>query len=174
MKKILFVISIVLISASSMAQSKIGTIDAEYIISQMPEMNQVNQDLETYGSELQTDMENNIKEYEALVKVYQEGNKDFTDEDKRTKENEIISLENDIKGFRQKANVMMQMKRSELTEPLYGKVNEAMITVISEEGFTHILHAGSNDLAFSAEESDITGKVIEKLGLQVEQSLEEE
>lgn len=167
MKKLLFVISLALISFSSMAQSKLGTIDADYIISQMPEMDQVNQDLETYGSELQADMENNIKNYEALVKNYQEGNEDFSEEERKTKENEIIALENDIKGFRQKASVMMQMKRSELTEPLYEKINKAMLEVINEEGYTQILHAGSNDLAFSAEGSDITEKVIAQMGLQV-------
>ncbi|GHA50884.1 hypothetical protein GCM10007103_34560 [Salinimicrobium marinum] len=169
MKKLILFFSLALLSFSAFAQSKVGTIDAEYIISQMPEMTGVNDGLKLYNSELQTDLESSIAEYEKLVSAYQEENATLTDEDKQTREGEIISLENDIKGFRQKASVMMQMKRNELTEPLYEKINAAMVEVINEEGYTQILHAGSNALAFSAEDTDITGKVIAKLGIAVQQ-----
>jgi outer membrane protein len=169
MKKLVLFFSLALLSFSSFAQSKVGTIDAEYIISQMPEMTQVNDGLKLYNTELQTDLESSIAEYEKLVNTYKEENATLTDEDRQTKEGEIISLENDIKGFRQKASVMMQMKRNELTEPLYEKINAAMVEVINEEGYTQILHAGSNALAFSAEDNDITGKVIAKLGITVQQ-----
>ena len=169
MKKLVLFFSLALLSFSAVAQSKVGTIDAEYIISQMPEMAQVNDGLKLYNSELQTDLESSISEYEKLVNAYQEENATLTDEDKQTREGEIISLENDIKGFRQKASVMMQMKRNELTKPLYEKINIAMVEVINEEGYTQILHAGSNALAFSAEDNDITGKVIAKLGIVVQQ-----
>lgn len=168
MKKILFV-GLLLASISSVAQSKIGTIDADYVISQMPEMDEVKQNLETYNGELQAEMEKNIQEYEKLVKEYQEANADFSEEEKETRENEIISLENDIKGFRQKASVMMQMRKNELTEPLYNKMNEAMLLIINEEGFTQIFHAGSNALAFSAEGYDITDKILQKLEIEAEE-----
>lgn len=169
MKKIILLFSLALLSISAVAQSKTGTIDAEYIISQMPEMTEVNDGLKTYNTELQTDLESSIAAYEKMVKAYQEENATLAEEEKRTKENEIISLENDIKNFRQKAQVMMQMKRNELTEPLYEKINAAMLEVIEEEGFTQIFHAGGNAIAFSAEGYDITGKVIEKLGIVTQQ-----
>lgn len=169
MKKVVLLFSLAFLSFSAIAQSKIGTIDAEYIISQMPEMTQVDEGLKTYNSDLQKDLETSIAEYEKLVSAYKEENTTLTDEDKQAKEREIISLENDIKGFRQKASVMMQMKRNELTEPLYEKINAAMLEVINEEGYTQILHSGSNALAFSAEGYDITGKVIAKLGIEVQQ-----
>lgn len=169
MKKLILFSCLALLSFSAIAQSKIGTIDAEFIISQMPEMTEVNEGLKTYNTELQADLETSISEYEKLVGAYKEENTTMTPEDKQTREGEIISLENNIKGFRQKASVMMQMKRNELTEPLYEKINVAMMEVINEEGYTQILHSGSNALAFSAEGSDITEKVIAKLGIVVQQ-----
>ncbi|NJW54565.1 OmpH family outer membrane protein, partial [Salinimicrobium oceani] len=80
-----------------------------------------------------------------------------------------IGLENNIKGFRQKAGVMMQMKRNELTQPLYEKINVAMLEVVNEENFTQIFHADGTSLAFSAEELDITRKVLKKLGVEVKE-----
>lgn len=152
-----------------MAQSKIGTIDAEYILNQLPEIQEVNQELEGYGQELQGDLQQTIQQYEQQVQVYQEQNQTYTEAQREEEEQKIMALENEIQGFRQKAQVMMQMKRNELTNPLYEKINEAMQAVIQEEGFTQIFHAGSNALAFSAEGSDITQKVMNRLGLETQE-----
>ncbi|MCG9971051.1 OmpH family outer membrane protein [Christiangramia crocea] len=168
MKHISLGILLLFITFSANAQSKIGTIDAEYILSQMPENVAVNKGLETYNKELQTELEKSIKEYETLVKDYQDTNADLTEEIKKEKESKIIELENEIKGFRQKASVMMQMKKNELTGPLYEKIDKAMQQVIAEEGFTQIFHAGASGLAFSRVEDDITLKVMDILGIEAQ------
>lgn len=166
MKKLIAIISITLLSFSSFGQSKIGTIDAEYILAQLPEIAQVNEGMKSYNEELQKELETTITKYETQVKEYQENSTTLTEEDRQKKESEIISLENDIKNFRQKASVMMQMKRNELTQPLYEKINVAMQEVIKEGNYTHIFHAGGNALAFAEAESDITEKVLKKLGIE--------
>lgn len=169
MKKIMLVFGFLLLSISAFAQTKVGTIDADYILAQMPEMATVNQGLETYNQDLQKELQKNVEKYETLVKDYQANNTTFTEEDRTKKESEIINLENEIKGFRQKATVMIQMKRNELTQPLYEKINEAMMKVIQEEKFTQIFHAGGNDLAFSSQDYDITMKVLKKMGIEVKE-----
>lgn len=167
MRKYLLVFSFALLSISAFAQSKVGTIDAEYILNQMPEMAQINEDLKTYNADLQKEQEANIAKYEPLVTDYKTNSATLSEEDRQKKESEIIALENDIKGFRQKAGVMMQIKRNELTQPLYEKMNEAMLQVIQEENYTQIFHSGGNNLAFSSQDYDITIKVLEKLGIEV-------
>lgn len=169
MKKYLFVLSLALLSFSTFAQSKIGTIDADYILNQLPGMAQVEEGLKTYNADLQKELESNVTKYESLVKDYQANNTSLSEEDKKAKETEIINLENDIKSFRQKASVMIQMKRNELTQPLFEKINEAMLVVIQEENYTQILHAGGNDLAYSSQDFDITLKVLNKLGIEVKE-----
>lgn len=165
MKKIIVLAGIVLLSFSTFGQTKVGTIDADYILNQLPEMEQVNEGMKAYNTELQQDLQSTVGKYESLVKDYQENNTTLAEEEKKQKENEIISLENDIKNFRQKASVMMQMKRNELTQPLYEKINTAMLKVIQDESYTHVLHAGGNALAFAAETHDITLKVLKEMGI---------
>ncbi len=92
----------------------------------------------------------------------------MSDEDRNTKENEIISLENDIKNFRQKASVLLQMRRNELTQPLYDKIDAAMKEVVTEQKYTQIINASANALAFSDPAYDITDAVLAKLGITVE------
>lgn len=165
MKKIIVLVGVVLLSFSTFGQTKVGTIDADYILNQLPEMAEVNEGMKAYNTELQQDLQNTIAKYESLVKDYQENNTTLSEEEKKQKETEIISLENDIKNFRQKASVMMQVKRNELTQPLYEKINAAMLQVIQVENYTHILHAGGNALAFAAETHDITLKVMKEMGI---------
>ena len=169
MKKYLLILSLALFTTSLFAQSKIGTIDADYILNQMPGMVEVNEGLKNYNADLQKNLEADVAKYEGLIKDYQETNKNLTEEDRKAKEMEIVNLENNIRSFREKATIMIQMKRNELTEPLYKEINEAMVKVINEENFTQIFHAGGNTLAYSSEEYDITLKVMNKLGIEVKE-----
>lgn len=168
MKHLILVLAFIFSGIFAQAQTKVGTIDAEYILAQLPEITEVEQGLKEYNEELQEDVQNSIKEYEALIEEYQANNETFTEEEKQEKESEIVSLENEIKNFRQKASVLMQMRRNELTEPLYEKINEAMQAVISEQNFTQVLNSSANGLAYADPDYDITDAVLVKLGISVE------
>lgn len=169
MKRISLGILVFLITITANAQSKIGTIDAEYILSQMPENTQVTEGMEAYNKQLQDNIQATIARYEELVKDYQATAEGLPEADRTAKEDTIIQFENEIKNFRQKASVMMQVKRNELTAPLYEKIDMAMKEVISEEAYTQIFHAGASGLAFSRAEDDITLKVMKKMGIEPQQ-----
>lgn len=173
MEKLTFLITVVIFSCfSTTAQTKVGSIDAEFIIEQMPAMEEVNLGLENYNSQLQGDLQKVIQNYETLIEDYQANRESLKEEEQVEKEKEIVGLENEIKGFRQRAQVMMQMRRNELSQPLYEEVTQAMHQVIEEEGFTQILHANGNSLAFADERYDITEKVMLKLGIDPQQAEE--
>lgn len=168
MKKYIFIFLILFSGTLSQAQTKVGTIDAEYILSQLPEIKDVEEGLKTYNNELQEELQKTIKNYEGMVSEYQDTNSTLKEEDKIAKENEIISLENDIKNFRQKASVLLQMRRNELTKPLYDKIDAAMKEVIAEQKYTQIINSSSNALAYADSAFDITDKVLSKLGISTQ------
>lgn len=167
MKNILLALAIFITSINIQAQTKVGTIDAEYILAQMPEISTVEEGIKTYNTKLQEDLQASIAKYEELVASYQANNATFTEEEKSTKESEIISIENDIKSFRQKASALMQIRRNELTQPLYLKIDEAMKAIIAEENYTQIFNTSINGLAYADERYDITDAVMKKLGIEI-------
>ena len=63
----------------------------------------------------------------------------------------------------------MQIRNNELTQPLYLKIDEAMKTIIAEQGYTQILNTSANGLAYADEKYDITDAVIKKLGITVKE-----
>lgn len=159
-ENIILILAILIAGTSLNAQTKVGTIDADFILQQLPEMVQVEEGMKTYNTELQEDLQSSVKQYEDLVAAYQTGVATFNEEEKQSKEEEIITLENEIKNFRQKASVLMQMRNNELTQPLYLKIDEAMKAVIAEQGYTQILNTSANGLAYADEKYDITDAVM--------------
>ncbi len=169
MKNIILVLAILITGTSLHAQTKVGTIDADFILQQMPEMVQVQEDMKTYNTELQENLQSTVKNYEELIAAYQAAVDTLTEEAKQNKEDEIIALENEIKNFRQKASVLMQIRNNELTQPLYMKIDEAMKAIIAEQGYTQILNTSANGLAYSDEKYDITDAVMKKLGITIKE-----
>ncbi len=167
MKNLVLIFLIAFTAVNVKAQSKVGIIDADYILAQMPEIKSVEDGIKTYNTELQEELQNTIKKYEELIKVYQATNTTLSEEDKVAKENEIISMENDIQNYRQKAGVLMQLRRNELTKPLYEKIDVAMRQVIAEQNYTQIINANANSLAYSDPEFDITDAVLAKMGITI-------
>lgn len=167
MKNIVLALAIFISAFSLQAQSKIGTIDAEFILGQMPEIPTLEESLKTYNLKLQDDLQATIKSYEDLLADYKSNNTTFTEEVKGQKESELISLENDIKNFRQKASVLIQVRRNELTQPLYEKIDTAMRAIVAEQKYTQIFNTSVNGLAYSDEKFDITEAVMKKLGIEL-------
>ncbi len=164
MKKYILIL-LVFTGVTMQAQTKVGTIDVEFILSQLPEISTVDEGMKEYNTSLQEELQKTVTKYEDLIADYQSTSTDLSEEDRKAKETEIIGLENDIKNFRQKASVLMQMRRNELTNPLYNKIDVAMKEVIAEQKYTQVINTSSNALAFASPEYDITDAVLLKLGI---------
>lgn len=167
MKKIVLIFLFAFTVVNVHAQTKVGVIDADYILAQMPEIKTVDDGLKTYNTELQAELQNTIKKYEELIKDYQATSTTLPEDDRIAKENEIISMENDIQNYRQKAGVLLQLRRNELTQPLYEKIDAAMKQVIAEQNYTQIINASANALAYADPKFDITDAVLAKMGITV-------
>ena len=149
------------------AQSKVGTIDVDYIISKMPELAQVSDAVNVYSSDLENQLQAKITKYQSLIKVYQENEATYNETDMKAKQDEIITLENEIKQFQQNSTSMIQIKQNELLSPLYQKIGEAMNSVAAEGKFTQIFTI-DNSIAYLDPNYDITITVMEMMELPIE------
>ena len=169
MKKlsILLVIAIIF-SIQLNAQSKVGTVDVEYIISNMPELEQVRTDVTSYNDGLESQSKLKINTFQTLVDSYQQNESTYNEAIKKEKQSEIIALENDIKQFQQNSNKLIQLKQDELIQPLYQMIGESLNTVSKEENFTQVFTI-NNNIVYLDPKMDITIKVMKKMGLPIPQ-----
>ena len=167
MKKlsILLVIAIIF-SIQLNAQSKVGTVDVEYIISNMSELEQVRTDVTSYNDGLESQSKLKINTFQTLVDSYQQNESTYNEAIKKEKQSEIIALENDIKQFQQNSNKLIQLKQDELIQPLYQIIGDALNAVSKEEKFTQVFTI-NNNIVYLDPKMDLTVKVMKKMGLPI-------
>jgi len=168
MKKISLLFIVFLFSFQLFSQSKVGTIDVEYILAKMPELAQVETDVNAYGKELEGQAKVKFDTYQVLIKEYQEKESSFTEADKLAKQNEIIDLEKEMQQFRQNSTTLIQIRQNELLQPLYKKIGGVLETIAGEQGFTQIFTI-NNTIAYLDPKLDLTIVIMEKLGIPIEE-----
>lgn len=166
MKSKIVFLSALLFSSIVFSQTKLGTIDNEYIINLMPEAKIVIKLSQEYSQKLDSSFSIKIMEYQAKVDDYKKNEAEYGELMKKTLINEITALENDIKKYQENGNKLLELKQSELMRPLYKKLNEAIDQVAKEKGYTQILTLQGNQFAYLDEKYDITKLVMDKLGVK--------
>jgi len=166
MKKITLLLIIALFSFQLNAQSKVGTIDVDYILSKMPELEKVTADIQTYGTSLDTEIQAQLTNYQGMVDTYKNNQAGYTDPMKKLKQDEIIKKEEEIQTLQQNSTKLLQLKQNELMRPLYKKIGENLEAIAKEEGFSQVLTI-NNTIAYLDPNSDLTLTVMKKMGLPI-------
>ena len=167
MKSKIIFICIALLSTVSIAQSKVGTVDSEYIIKLMPETLIVAKMSKTYGAKLDSSFSIKLKEYQTKVDAFKKNEKTMEEAAKIADYKELTEIEADIKKYQLNGNKLMQFKTDELMRPLYKKLSEAIQSVAKAENYTQILTISGNELAYIDSNFDITELVLKNLGVEI-------
>lgn len=163
-----FIFIAFLFTAIVTAQTKVGTINTEYIIAKMPEFKEVQKKLETYGKTLDTGLKEKFEEYQTKTKSYSEKEDTYTDALKKLKQKDILKLEEEIQKLRTNSGKLLQVRQDELLRPLYNKIGAEVEKIVKTEGFTQIFNE-NNALIYIDPEFDITIKVMKALGISTEE-----
>lgn len=166
MKSKITILFIAFISTLSIAQTKTGTINSDYIINIMPEAKIVVKKTQEYGARLDSSFSIKMKEYQDKVADFKEKEKEMGDLMKKTMIKELTGLEQNMNQYQNNGKKLMQLKQNELMRPLYKKLSDAIKVVVKEQGYTHILTISGNEFAYVDEKYDITKLVMAKLGVK--------
>jgi outer membrane protein len=174
--KNLFTMAVVVLSTfTALAQDaakpqKIGTMNMDYILSNIPEIKAVQSQLTTLQSQLQKQGEAKEQQYKEKYINYQMEGQKMTTVDRQRLEGELTAMEQDIQQFGTSAQEKLQAKQIELMEPINKKIGDAMQAVVTEELFTHIFNTGvpqaGLDIWYYADPAyDISNSSLKKLGV---------
>lgn len=164
--KITLFIAILFVGFSVNSQTKLGTIDVDYIVAKMPQLKQVQERIKNYGAKLDSINNKKIKEYDTRVKAFNSDLKTLSEAAKKIRANEINLLNQDIVSFRQNGSKLMQLRKDEFMRPLYKKITELTEVIAKEKGYSQVLTTNGNNFAYLDEKHDITKLVLAKLGIK--------
>lgn len=166
LSKVLFFIVLALgISCAANAQSqKIGYVDSQVIIDMMPEGAKIEQDLQAFYGELQTELQAMVTEYQNKMRDYEANQATMSNILRQSKEKEIMDLQGRIQEFQANAEGELAAKQEELTKPMLDKIKTAIDAVVKAKGLAYVFE---KTMVLSIGESaiDITADVKAKLGL---------
>lgn len=165
MKSKLIVIIALVISSITIAQSKVGTVNSEYIVGKMPQMKQVIERVNNYGKKLDSTFNVKAQDYKTKVESFKTSQPTLSEADKKTKINELAALEQEMAQFRKNGAAMIKLRRDDFLRPLYVKVGELISEIAKADGYTQVLTTSGNEFAFIDDRFDITKKVLDKLGI---------
>ena len=141
---ILAMVGLLGVAGTASAQTKIGYISVENVLSLMPEISKFDSILSRY----QADSIN--PQYASLIQTYQYKDSMYKDTlkppppaVKKQLEEELPQLINTIQNWQQIVNQAMEAKQNELLAPLYRKIYDAIRAVAKEKGYTHVLNKDS-------------------------------
>ena len=180
-RKLLVMVALVLMTTAVKDQgTKIGYTFLEYIVFNMPEMESINSDLETYYGQLQAQIQTKQKDletkYQQLQQMAQQPNANQVV--LQEKENEFLTLQDQLQKFSAQAEQAYGVKQAEKINPIYNKVQDAIEAVRKENGYAMIINSkagASAGIVLASDESlNITELVFKKLGVPMPEQAPEE
>jgi len=165
MKKITFLALLSVLTLSSIAQNKFGHINAQEILSIMPEYIAAGVELESFQKGLESQLSLLNVETEAKYTDYMNIEGSLDDLTKQDKETEIRNLQQRMQNFQQSAQQSIQAKEKELLEPVMEKARKAIEDVATEGNYTYIFDRSNATILYAKESENVIELVKKKLGL---------
>ncbi len=167
MKK--FLLLLVFISSLGFAQIKIGYIDSDTIMDQLPDVQDVRQRLDALIQEWQAELSKLEREWKSKYDDYEKRKLIMSDQTRIETEQQLVQLENRITEFRDKkfgANGELFQKQDELMKPVQNKIFNAIKEVAQEEDLDFVFdRSGDIMILYAKDKYDISAKVLSKLKL---------
>jgi len=164
-----FNILFLFVCLSGFAQHKVGTIDIDYVLSQMPGLPSAQAQVEDYGNKLEADLKVKMESYNAILSTYSAGESGFNDAQRKLKQEELVAAEGDIKKFQQNGAQLINLKRDEALSSMYKRIGDALDKLAKAQGYSQVLQI-NNDIVFIDKDHDLTLAVLKELGITVKQN----
>ena len=152
------------------AQMKFAFVDTKYLLENMPEYSQAQNDLNSASADWQKEIEERYASIERLYKAYQAEAVLLTDEMRAKREEEITRKETEAKALqKQRFGVEGDLfkKRQELIQPIQEKIFVAIREYANENGYQAIFDkSGEAGVLYANPKYDKSDKVLRKMGIR--------
>ena len=164
-KKLLVAIALVLPFVAGAQTIKIGLVDAQAVIQDMPAFKTAQSSIEAQGKKFDEEYQKILKEAQSKLEEFQNLPADTPDVVKETRAKEIQNYDQKLAEFQQMAQQALQKAQAEALQPLYLNVQNAIQSIGKEGGYT-IIQDKASVLYFGTPAEDITAQVKARLGIK--------
>ena len=149
-------------------QQKYAYVDTQYILDNIPEFQDAQDELDEYSKKWQKEIEDNYGKVSEMYQKYQAEAVLLPEDIKSKREEEIIDKEKEVKELQQQyfgKEGDLFKKRQELIQPIQEKVYNAIETIASTSNYSFVFDkAGGMTLLYGNPKYDISDDVLDEVG----------
>ena len=158
---------ICLFATIAVSAQKFGYINSQELIQQIPQVKQANAELEALQKQYEKKIEDEANalqtKYQALVRKQEQG-----DIAPKQYDIEVQALEQErvqIEKAQQEMQQNLSKKSEDLLKPIRDQINQAIIDVANENGYTYIFDYSLGIILYAEESADVSALVKAKMGI---------
>ncbi len=156
------------INASAFGQLKIGYMNTQEVLSEVPERSDIEQQLNSFIKQKRQELQQQTAAFQDSVAEYQQNQSAMSDAEAARVEERLSQLESSMNQFRQSVQQQIQQRRAELLEPLYNRMNASIEVIAEKRDLDFVINeatsAGENVLYYKAsQQMDITDEVLQHM-----------
>jgi len=162
------------VNTAGAQEQKIGYFDSDFILSNLPEYNGLEQQLQLIASQWRSELDQMQAELEELQKDFEAKEILYTPEIRKQKQEEIQQKRQEIQLFRDQKfgpNGDYFKRQEELLKPIQRQVFEAVRNVAVRNGYDFVFdRAGDIRLVYARNEWSIDEEVLIELGIDINEA----
>jgi len=170
MKKIVFIIGLLVLSSAMAVAQKYAFVDTEYIRKNIPAFTTAQEQLDNLSKQWEKEVADGYAVVEQMYKSYQNEAPLLSQDMKVKREEAIIAKEKEMKDLQNKYFGMegeLFKKREELVKPIQDEILKAIKDIAVEGSYAVIFDsAAGGNILFANPKFDISDQVLEKLGFK--------
>ena len=147
---------------------KIVYVDSEYIMANIPEYGDAQEELNTMSEKWQREVKAIYDKVEEMYSKYQTEMLLLSEDQKRAREQAIIAKEQEAKNLQMQyfgSEGQLYQKRTELIQPIQEKVYTAMKDLAQQKNYGFILDmASGTSILWASDKNDVSDDVLDQLG----------
>jgi outer membrane protein len=142
---------------------KIAHVNLDSLVGMMPETKTAKDVAQKYLKDLESTVSSMEEELQKKYNDYLTNEATMSDLVKKTKQDELNSLQRRIEDFKVQAQQDYQKKYGELTAPIMEKAKKAIESVAKEGGYKYVLDTSVGNVLYSEPAEDVLMSVKKKL-----------
>ncbi len=167
-KTIILVIVVFMLTSFNAFAQKTGYVDTEYILQNIPEYQDAQNEIEELSKQWQEEIEEKYANVDKMYKAYQTDAVLLPEDLRQKREQEIIDFEREIKELQKKrfgSDGDLFKKRQELIKPIQEKIFNAIEEIAHKKNYGFVFDKASGPVIMYVDSKyDISDEVLDQIG----------
>ncbi|NOY36973.1 MAG: OmpH family outer membrane protein [Chlorobi bacterium] len=168
MKKLVYILSFLLLTGGVAFAQKYAFVDTEYILSNIPSYKAAQEQLDKISKDFEQEISDRYAEVDKMYKAYQNEVVLLTQDMRKKREDEIVKKEQEVKDLQQKyfgPDGDLFKKREELVKPIQDEIYNAVKEIAVEGNYAVIFDTASGPaFLYTNPRYDLSDLVLKKMG----------